>query len=1035
MLPVVTGPRRLALALALVFGCKADASAPTEDSNDPSQLEPAKTDAGGVHPRLLDLESRAFPLLVWAAHQVDQEYFDKQRFDPREQLVSATTFIGLQTPEFFAELDGDDLVVRVRAKAERFAVGEVTTLDHATDKLEEILVFTQSVLDLEEEPLHELEYTAINGLFAPLDPHTILLTPEEHSDLGVRTRGRFGGIGAQIHAENRRIVVVRVLPGMPAEKAGVEAGDVILKIGKVATVNMSGDEAQELLRGPVGSTVSVQVRRAKKTLSFDIERDTIKIDSVEPQLLPGGVAYVRITNFQEDTAEKMREALADMVGKKEAGAVVLDLRGNAGGLLSQATAVVDELVDKGELVIVKSALGREVDEATKGRVVPATAGLVVLVDEESASAAEIVSGGLKALGRGLVVGRSSFGKGTVQMIKPAAPYGRELALKLTVAEYLVAGDEKIQSIGVRPDLELYPVELSPIQGIARFFDVERFERQRERSRTAHLPSAKHMPEIPTDPPPLGRIHYLWSDEVPAALSAGVSAELLTTLRDPEIRLARRLALAMSGVPDDDEAKTRAAVEGIRAEEDERLVAALEDTGVDWAGAPAPAPDLVVRAKLRKDEPVAAGKPFDVDLEIENRGTTKVSRVHAITDCVHDELDGIELLVGSIEPGATARHSMTVHVMPWHSDFTDAIDVDVHVGVPDESPDAEARVMFEVQGAPRPELSYDWWIVDDPALVADAPPRTPAPLLPGEPKFEVEGNGDGVLQPGERVLLAFVARNDGAGTSPDVRAVLRNLSGQQGLLEEGAVKVGELGPGEEKSGAFGITINDDADPALPFELELAIGDAHMRTRAQKKMRLRVLADAPALVKADQQVEAGSDGLRVYAGAHASADIVAELTEGQRLDTVGTIGQWRVIEAGVTGRRLYVPLDLGKEVAGEAGAAHALSKVTLLDAVVPPRLAIESVPRVTSAATFSLRGAATHPQRARDVVVLVRPPGASQIDRKVHYLANAETTGEGARRFDFATDVPLAPGGNRVIILVRAGDKVEQRQDLWVYREAP
>jgi carboxyl-terminal processing protease len=1030
----MSGLSRLALSVALVAGCRADASSPTPHSEEAAaEVAEAKPDVGDVHPRLADLESRTFPLLVWAAHQVDQEYFDKQRFDPREQLLSATTFIGLQTPEFFAEASGDELVVTVRARTERFSTAELTTLDQAVDRLEEVLVFTQSVLDLEEEPLHELEYTAINGLFAPLDPHTILLTPEEHSDLGVRTRGRFGGIGAQIHAEDRRIVVVRVLPGMPADKAGVEAGDVILKIDRVATVNMSGDEAQELLRGPVGSTVAVKVRRDKKTLTFDLVRDTIKIDSVEPQLLPGGVAYVRITNFQENTAEQMREALQDMVGARGAEAVVLDLRGNAGGLLSQATAVVDELVDEGELVIVRSAMGREVDSATKGRVVPASAGLVVMVDEESASAAEIVSGGLKALGRGLVVGRSSFGKGTVQMIKPAAPYGRELALKLTVAEYLVAGDEKIQSIGVRPDLEVFPVELSGIQGIARYFDVERFERQRERSRTAHLPSAKHMPEIPTDDPPLGIIHYLWTNAVPKGLAEGADAQLLTVLADPEIRLARRLALSLAGVGDDDEPKTRAAVETIRAEEEVGVVAALETSGIDWHVDAGAASDVVVRAKLRREAPVEAGAPFELDVEIENRGTTALSRVHAITDCVHDELDGIELLVGAIAPGATAKHTMTVHVMPWHTDFTDVIDVAVHVGEPDDEPDAAAQVMFEVQGAARPRLSYDWWIVDDPALVADAPARTPAPPLPGEPAFEVSGNGDGMLQPGERVLLAFVAHNDGEGPSPDVRAVLRNLSGQQGLLEEGAVKVGELLPGQSRRGAFGITINADADPALPFELELALGDARMRTRAQKKVRLRVLQAAPELERAAQQIEVGADGLRLYAGAHASADIATDLAEGARLDTVGTIGQWRVVEAGLRGRRLFVPTDLGLEIEGTAGAAHALATAELFDAVVPPAVTIDAVPRVTSAAAFELRGAATHPQRARDVVVLVRPPGPSQIDRKVHYTANPETTGPAARRFEFASDVPLAPGGNRVIILVRAGDKVEQREDLWIYRE--
>jgi carboxyl-terminal processing protease len=1038
---------RVGLALLIAAGCRSDAAEPPDPSKDAAAAESTASEAregDEIDERLADLETRKFPLLVWAAHIVAREYFDKDRFDAREQLVSAVTFMGLQTPEFFAELDGDDLVVRVREKSQRFAIAELASIDDAADRLEEILVFTQSVLELEDEPLHELEYTAINGLFAPLDPHTILLTPEEHSDLGVRTRGRFGGIGAQIRAENRRIVVVKVLPGMPAETQGLEAGDVILEIDRVATVNMPGTEAQELLRGPVGVPVILKVRRGKKTLTLEIVRDTIKVDSVESELLPGGVAYLRITNFQENTGEQLQQALERLAARKggaapePARALVLDLRGNSGGLLTQATAVVDELVDAGELVIVKSAEGSEIDAATEGLVVGPDVSVVALVDEESASASEIVSGGLKALGRAVVVGRSSFGKGTVQMIKPAAPYGRELALKVTVAEYRVAGDERIQGVGVIPDLVLHPVELSSIRGIARYFDEERFERLRERSRVAHLPSARHEVAATKDQEPIARLHYLWSDEVPEGLVSEVDGELPESLRDPEVRLAREVALAVRGVTEETALKKGVAevAAKLREAEDLRIVDALRETGVDWSPTAAgKAADLVVKAKLQREAPIPAGEPFTLELEVENRGSEPVARVHAITDCVHDELDGIELLVGTVAPGDTASLKMNLHVMPWHTDFTDAIDIEVHAGDPDGTPDATTRVMFEVTGAERPALAYDWWIVDDPALVAAAPKREEPTPLPGETPFAVAGNGDGMLQPGERVLLAFVAKNDGAGKSPDVRAILRNLSGTQGLIEEGAITLGELLPGAEIGGAFGITVNPEADPALPFELELAIGDGRMRTRAQDKLRLRVLPETPAFVAGAQQIRVDGEGLRLYSGAHASANISLELEAGAVLDTVGTIGKWRVIEAGLKGRRLFVPSDLGTEIPGAAEAAHAVKPDLLRVAVVPPQLDLEAVPRVTSADAFELRATASHPRRVRDVVVLVRPPGPSQIDRKVHYVANPSTAGDGARSFAFHTDVPLAPGGNRVVVLVRDGDDVEQRHDVWVYREAP
>ena len=1027
-------PGRLSLLLLslLAVGCK-DAPAQTGHS------EVTKPDVGPGDDPLADLEERAFPLLVWSAYRVEQEYFDKTRFDPRGQLLSATEFLGLYTPEFFASVDeaDDALTVKVRSRTASFALDDVTTLQAATDRLEEVLVFTQEVLDLEPEPLHELEYTAINGLFAPLDPHTILLSPEEHNDLGVRTRGHFGGIGAQIRAEDRRISVVRVLPGMPAEKAGMIAGDVVLTIDGAATVNMPADEAQGLLRGPVGEVVVVVIRRGGKTLRLEITRDTIRIDSVTTAVLPGNVAYLAISTFQENTGEKVQQALQQLGGEGGPAGVVLDLRGNSGGLLTQATAVVDALVQRGDLVIVRSAMGREVENATEAVALADGTPVVVLIDEDSASAAEIVSGGLSALGRGVVLGRSSFGKGTVQMVKPASPYGRELALKLTVAEYLVAGDRSIQSLGVLPDLELLPVEMSTIPGIARYFDEERFERQRERSRTAHLPSAKHHPQLPKDRAAGSRLHYLWTAEIPATLREQTTdQEALDRLQDPEIRIAREVALGLSGAGDPEQraAKLRTVAERLAAEEDTRIVDALAESKVDWRGPKTEGTvDLVASARLQTKGPIGAGKPFVVTLEVENRGKAPVDRVHGITDCVHDELDGIEMLIGRVGPGVTIKRDLKLQVMPWHSDFTDVLAIDLHVGEPLGPPDARAEVRFGVEGASRPGLSYDWWIVDDPALAKAAPARPEVTLLPGEAPFVVSGNGDGMLQAGERVLLSFVARNDGPGPSPDVRAILRNGSAQQGLLEEGAVTLGELRPGQSGQASFGITVNDDADPSLPFEVELVVGDAQVRARAGDELRLRILPKAPTLQAEAGTVQVADEPLRVYGGAHASSPVLLELPVGATVPVVGQLGRWRAIEAPRRGRRFFVPSDLGTWTAGGKRPADPLAKQERAPLVLPPRLTLESVPRVVQDATFTLRGTATHPRRVRDVAVLVRPPGPSQMDHKVHYAANPIRQGAKAQTLTFEAEVPLEPGGNRVTILVRDGRKVERREDVWVFRE--
>lgn len=1009
--------------VVLVAACKStDASPSVQDSHE------SAAGSGGAETPAPDLADRAFPLLVWAVHMVKTEYFDQDRFDGRSQLVSALAGVGMHTPEFFAEVDGDSVALRVRAASSTFDISDVRTIDDASDVLEEMLVFAQTELDLEPEALHSMEYAAINGLLAPLDPHTILLTPEEHADLGERTRGSFGGIGAEIRPENRAILVVRVLPGMPAEKAGLQANDILLRIGGRSTVSMSVTEAQELLRGPVGTPVEVKIRRKSKSLDVTIERAVIRLDSVTATTLPGGISHVRISSFQEDTAEKLREAIAAASASGALNGIVLDLRGNGGGLLVQATQIVDLFVPKGELVIVRSVYGREVDEATDATPVPGDVPVVVLVDEQAASASEIVSGGLQALGRAVVLGRSTFGKGSVQVVRPAAPYGRELALKMTMAEYLVAGDKRIQARGVVPDLELLPVEPTGLAHVIRYYDLERFERARERARMAHHPSAKHEQLDEPVREAGARLRYLADRELPDTLKK--QADVPSLLRDPEVRIAAEVAKAVPSRLDAE--GRRAAVARVAASlsglETRRIAAALLKAGVTWGEEGRNDTPLETTARIITPLPIEAGATFELEVSVTNPSSDVAHRVHAITDCERERLDGIEVLFGDIEPGQTQSRTIELHVMPWYADFVGDLDVQVHVGEPDEIPDAKSRAIFETQAKPRPALSYDAWIVDDPALVAKAPQRPESEPVPGLPEFSVQGNGDGMLQPGERVLLAFRAYNHGDGPSPDVRAFLRNLSGDQGLLEEGFVQLGVVPVGDSVSGAFGIWVKEDADPSRPFLLDLTLGDVQLRVTVSDAMTLKVLPVAGERVALERAVKVEGKGLKLRGGAHASSVVVADASEDTILSFEGKVGPWLYTEApGEPSRRWFVAEDQGgfAEHVGPTGAAKGLQARRL---VRPPTLEIRPIPRRTTAAALKLEGVASHPRHLRDVVVMVRPPGPGQIDKKVEYVA----AGPDGQTLEFEAEIPLEPGGNRIFVLARGDGDVQNSTALWVYR---
>lgn len=1039
MLAASMAPKRH-LLLHLCLGWLAACGSPPDETNPRGKA--AKPEAASVDPdaepdlrALLALDQRRFPLTVWAAYIIQHEYFDKRRLDPRSQLVSALTYLGLHTPEFFASVRDDQATVTVGETNKDFSLTNLPDLAAAADRLEEILAFTQTQLNLDPQATHKLEYAAINGLLAPLDPHTILLTPEEHTDLGVKTRGQFGGIGAEIREDERRIRVGRVLPKSPAEQAGLKAGDLILEIDKQSTVNLRVAEAQQLLRGPINTTVVVKIRRGEQSLTLTLTRQIIKVESVVAELLPGQIAYLKLITFQENSGEQVRAALKDLAPKTGDGlkGVVLDLRDNTGGLLTQAVEILDDLVADGELVIVRSALGRESEPAKPELELPLSASVVALINEESASASEIVSGSVKYLERGVVLGRPSFGKGTVQLVKPENLYGRELALKLTVAEYLVAGDRSIQTSGVQPDLTLYPVELTNIPGVANYYDRERFDRRREFAQVAHLPSAKHdKPRADATPGGL-QLRY-FSDPSPAP----ATSETPTALRDPEVRIAHQVAQKLAGETDPKArlASLAALTRDLAVAEDAAITNGLAATKVEWSGradAHHAAP-LRLSARISEKSEIRAGAPFTLHVEVSNDSPTAVERVHAITDCLRDELDGIELLLGRIEPGQTVSRDVRLQVMAWHSSFTDTLRVDLHTGEPDPTPDATTTVRFDVAGLPRPTLTFDYWIVDDPTLANKAPSRPKTPIYPGDTPFAVRGNGDGNLQPGEQALLAIEVHNAGPGPAADTRALLHNLSGTQILLEEGFVELGPIPVGGSTRGSLGLSVSSSADPATPVSLDLVVADVQLRESVRHKFELAVLGALPAFAAASEKVRVGpasggDDPVRLYNAANGKTAQLGEIPANTPLALVGRAGGWAAIDAG-PGRRAWLPADLLRP--GEVkGNTNRPALAFML--VQPPTLTVDPTAQVTRDATIELRGSAHHPVRVHDVLVTVKPAGVGQVEQKIDYEANPARQGDAARQLNFSARVPLTPGSNQILITARDADDVEATREIWVFRQ--
>jgi len=308
---------------------------------------------------------------------------------------------------------------------------------------------------VEEVDEAELIEAAINGMLTSLDPHSSYLSPEDAAAMRVQTRGEFGGLGIEVTQEEGFVKVVSPIDGTPAAEAGIESGDFITHVDGESVLGLTLDAAVELMRGPVGSEIVITVVREGEDEPFDVSiiRDTIKLTAVRART-EGDTVVLRVTTFNDQTTPNLEAGLAEQI--KEAGGidkingVVLDLRNNPGGLLTQAIKVSDSFLEKGEIV---STRGRNPQDGERFNATPGDLAegkpMVVLINGGSASASEIVAGALQDHRRAIVVGTKSFGKGSVQTVMPLRGDG---AMRLTTARYYTPSGRSIQALGVSPDI-------------------------------------------------------------------------------------------------------------------------------------------------------------------------------------------------------------------------------------------------------------------------------------------------------------------------------------------------------------------------------------------------------------------------------------------------------------------------------------------------------------------------------------------------------------------------------------------------------
>ena len=327
------------------------------------------------------------------------------------------------------------------------------------DIYKKIDLFGEVLEKINKEYVDEIDQSesmdsAINGLLQSLDPYSAYMSPEIFNEMQTETSGEFGGLGIEVSMESGVVKVISPIDDTPASRAGIKAGDYIVKIDNTQVQGKSLAEAVDLMRGPVGSGIELTIRRRgeKKALTFNITREIIQIASVKSDLLEENIGYIRLTSFNDNSGKQIEKEIKKLEKNKKVKSYILDLRNNPGGLLSQAIKITDFFLDNGEIVSTKSRKPSEnrrwfakQGDLTNGKT------LIVLINYGSASASEIVAGALKDHKRAILLGENSFGKGSVQSIIPLKNDG---AIRLTVAKYYLPSGKSISDVGVSPDIDI-----------------------------------------------------------------------------------------------------------------------------------------------------------------------------------------------------------------------------------------------------------------------------------------------------------------------------------------------------------------------------------------------------------------------------------------------------------------------------------------------------------------------------------------------------------------------------------------------------
>lgn len=947
---------------------------------------------------------------------IKENYVDPARLEPYQMFLAALDYI----EKTVAEVMVDDseapakITVAVGTARHEFDLERLGGLDQLWEvslALRDIFSFLQRHLD-DPEQRRDVEYAAINGMLSTLDPHSVLLKPESFNEVKLSTKGEFGGLGIVISIRDASLTVISPIEDTPAARAGLNALDKIVKINEESTVNMSLEEAVQRLRGKPGSKVTIWIKRKKWTEAkkFVLTRSIIKIQSVTSKLLADRVGYVKVKSFQANTFDDLHshlEGLRAQAGDPLKG-VILDLRNNPGGLLDQAILISDQFISRGPLVITvgEGNRKREVKSAHASGT-DTDYPLAVLVNGGSASASEIVSGAVKNHNRGVIIGEQTFGKGSVQVLYD---FKDRSALKLTIAQYLTPGDISIQSKGISPDIEiahaaiaekdvrLFVHDLSPREKdldhhldtpevVSANGNVDEAIESKRSVKLVHL-----EPQVDTDADP-------------------VQVETDSFKMDYEIELAHRI---LKNAETTDRVKmleqSRGLLKKSASEEQAKISGKLKDLGVDWAEGHAERADArVVLSTNATRGMIAAGNSLLLKAKVSNTGKTPIYRAYGVTDSENPLLRNLEFVFGRIEPGQTRSWTVEIKLPQDMSSRADAVTLRVR-DMNDVLQGVQSSLVLSIREKKKPRFSFRY-SVDDRA----------------------SGNGDGVLQFGEKISLRVGVTNRGEGTSEEALVALKNMSHGMVTLKQGRAKIGELSPGESEEAALKFSVKQpgqshsfDGQPIKTdrASLRVSVWDAILGEVVSETIEIPV-SGKRSVKRERRMLKVPNPGnVPIYGGASPKARVIGHASAGMLLRSDGvTSDGWRRV--ALKGGQIGFVRNEATKISPSSKKSPA-NPLALNPDFVSPAIQLDVEEFVTSSPTYRLRGSLGRHSDVRDVFVFLN-------DKKVFYRSFVE---EPDPKRDARLDLSLSlkDGSNSVVVVARKSDDLISRRLVGLYRSS-